>query len=171
MSCEGLIGPAFMCAACAHLGEFRKVSGEPFICHPVRVAMAVWPYVDTAGVAAAILHDTVEMHGTNLTAFPFNVRGIVGLLTCRDEGKPGAETKEEHVIRVCESFNTEAILIKLADRTDNLRDGAKAFSGRWVRKYLKHTFTLLELTKKQGFDSQPLWHELEKLASQWSYDE
>ena len=51
----------FLFAKAAHEGQTRKFSGEPYINHPVRVAlMAVEHGLSIDDVAAALLHDVVE---------------------------------------------------------------------------------------------------------------
>ena len=54
------IKSAFVYAAELHAGQFR-LSGEPYICHPVSVAVIVAELgLDTDSICAALLHDTVE---------------------------------------------------------------------------------------------------------------
>jgi len=163
MTSDGVIGQAFECAAFAHAGEFRRASTTPFIVHPVRVAMSVWPYVDEHGIAAALLHDVVEMHETDISTFPEDVVETVSLLTCLNGGKPNAESKADHIRRICGSFLSPAILIKMADRIDNLTDGAKAFSLSWRVRYLEHSELLWRLVSETTYDDHPLQHELRKV--------
>ena len=54
------IKEAFLYAAKLHEGQFR-LSGEPYVCHPVAVAVIVAELgLDTDSICAALLHDTVE---------------------------------------------------------------------------------------------------------------
>ena len=51
---------AFLYAKELHAGQFR-LSGEPYVCHPVAVAEIVAQLgLDTDSICAALLHDTVE---------------------------------------------------------------------------------------------------------------
>ena len=51
---------AFVYAKQLHEGQFR-LSGEPYVCHPVAVAeIACGLGLDTDSICAALLHDTVE---------------------------------------------------------------------------------------------------------------
>ena len=51
---------AFLYAKQLHEGQFR-LSGEPYVCHPVAVAeIASGLGLDTDSICAALLHDTVE---------------------------------------------------------------------------------------------------------------
>jgi len=60
-----LITRAYRSAEAAHHGALRK-SGEPFIEHPLAVARILAELaIDASGIAAALLHDTVE--DTSLT--------------------------------------------------------------------------------------------------------
>jgi GTP pyrophosphokinase len=60
-----LIRAAYIVAEAAHSGALRK-SGEPFIEHPLAVARILAELaIDAQGIAAAVLHDTVE--DTSLT--------------------------------------------------------------------------------------------------------
>ncbi len=54
-----LIKQAYTFAAQAHDGQFRK-TGEPFIMHPVEVAIIVAElHMDSDTIQAALLHDTI----------------------------------------------------------------------------------------------------------------
>ena len=60
-----LIEKAYNVASSYHLGALRK-SGEPYIQHPLNVAMILTEiYADYETICAALLHDTVE--DTSLT--------------------------------------------------------------------------------------------------------
>jgi GTP pyrophosphokinase len=57
---RALVSRAYTLAAKAHAGVCRK-SGEPFILHPLAVATTLAELaLDAQGIAAALLHDTVE---------------------------------------------------------------------------------------------------------------
>ncbi len=57
---EAMIARAFEFAREAHQGQARK-SGEPFILHPVEVAIILADLrMDAETICAALLHDTVE---------------------------------------------------------------------------------------------------------------
>ena len=51
---------AFHYALMAHAGQ-KRISGEPYIIHPVEVALIMTEIeADTASICAALLHDVVE---------------------------------------------------------------------------------------------------------------
>ena len=55
-----VVEKAYVAAEKAHQGQTRK-SGDPYITHPVAVAQILADLgIGTAGLAAALLHDTVE---------------------------------------------------------------------------------------------------------------
>ena len=54
------IKKAYMLAEEKHEGQFRK-SGEPYIVHPLNVAMILTTiYADSETIEAALLHDVLE---------------------------------------------------------------------------------------------------------------
>ena len=53
----------------AHEGQVRKYGGEPYIDHPIRVAMLLIEFIPNISeemVAAALLHDVLEDTDTTL---------------------------------------------------------------------------------------------------------
>ena len=113
----------------AHLGQLRN-SGEPYITHPIAVAAqcAAWK-LDAQALMAALLHDAMEDCGVTkadlIDRFGAPVAELVDGLTKLD--KLQFNTREENQ---AESFrkmllamarDVRVILIKLADRTHNMR--------------------------------------------------
>ena len=144
-------------AEIAHKGQTRKSSKEPFMVHPRGVAEMVACHVSPAGVAAAFLHDVVEdTEYQDLSMFPIRVRQLVKLLTAI----PG-EDKIDSINRVVQSCDEEGILIKVADRIYNLRDGVTSFGVRWLKKYLVHSEALYEGALSMGLKEHPLVVKLE----------
>lgn len=116
-----------------HKGVFRK-SEEPYINHPLRVAYSIASWgLDSDAVVAAILHDVVEDCAgvtTETIANFFNLRvaNLVDSVTSVDKAITDAENEErtkEYIDRVSDTklikcMNRTALLIKIADRLDNL---------------------------------------------------
>lgn len=113
----------------AHLGQYR-VSGEPYITHPIAVAglCAEWK-LDAQAIMAALMHDAMEDCGTTkaelIERFGAPTAELVDGLTKLD--KLQFSTREESQ---AESFrkmllamarDVRVILIKLADRLHNMR--------------------------------------------------
>ncbi len=125
----------------AHLGQLRN-SGEPYITHPIAVAAqcAEWK-LDAQALMAALLHDALEDCGVSkaelIERFGSPVAELVDGLTKLD--KLQFNTREESQ---AESFrkmllamarDVRVILIKLADRSHNMRTLADVPRAKWAR--------------------------------------
>ena len=110
--------------------EQRRKSGEPYIYHPISVARVVAGELglDTTSIVCALLHDTVE--DTNLTldevenGFGNKARNIVdGLTKMSGVFEPGTSAQAENFRKMLLTLSDDVrvILIKLADRLDNMR--------------------------------------------------
>ena len=124
-----LIEAAFDVARTAHAEQVRR-SGEPYIAHPLGVAMILADLgLDDVTIAAALLHDAVE--DTTLTSddlesrFGGDVAAIVEGVTKLDRLQ--FDTKEEQQsatlrkMLVAMAKDIRVLLIKLADRLHNMR--------------------------------------------------
>jgi GTP pyrophosphokinase len=116
----------------AHRSQMRK-SGEPFIIHPVEVALLLSGMkMDAETVMAGLLHDTVE--DTDLTfeqvegMFGLEVRNIVEgetkvsklpKLAFADYADEQAENLRQMFIAMTDDYRI--IIVKLADRMHNMR--------------------------------------------------
>lgn len=125
----------------AHLGQLRS-SGEPYITHPIAVAAqcAAWK-LDAQALMAALLHDAMEDCGVTkpdlIERFGAPVAELVDGLTKLD--KLQFNTREESQ---AESFrkmllamarDVRVILIKLADRSHNMRTMGDMPRSKWAR--------------------------------------
>ncbi len=125
----------------AHLGQFRN-NGEPYITHPTAVAAqcAAWK-LDAQALMAALLHDAMEDCGVTkaelMERFGVPVAELVDGLTKLE--KLHFNTREENQ---AESFrkmllamarDVRVILIKLADRTHNMRTMSDMPREKWAR--------------------------------------
>jgi GTP pyrophosphokinase len=125
----------------AHLGQMRS-SGEPYITHPIEVATqcAEWK-LDAQALMAALLHDALEDCGVTkielIERFGSPVAELVDGLTKLD--KLHFNTREENQ---AESFrkmllamarDVRVILIKLADRSHNMRTLSDMPKSKWGR--------------------------------------
>ncbi|GAA4743677.1 hypothetical protein GCM10025783_14100 [Amnibacterium soli] len=122
-----VIERAYAAAEKAHRGQKRK-SGEPYITHPVAVSQILAELgIGPRGVAAALLHDTVEDTDYTLDELRADFGDEVALLvdgvTKLDKLKYGdsaqAETVRKMVIAM--SKDLRVLIIKLADRLHNAR--------------------------------------------------
>jgi len=127
------IDKAFNLANKLHSGMTRK-SGEPYIIHPLRVARIVVTEIglDTTSVVCALMHDTIE--DTEITYEEIKkelgdevAKIVEGLTKIRAVFKGRdysiAQEKAENVRKIILTLGEDVrvILIKLADRLDNMR--------------------------------------------------
>jgi len=124
-----VIRRAYEVAAVAHEGQKRR-TGDPYIVHPIAVAQILATYgLDTATLAAALLHDVVEDTDISLEDLERDFGGEVALLvdgvTKLDRIKfSSREEQQAATIRkmaVAMARDIRVLLIKLADRTHNMR--------------------------------------------------
>jgi len=123
------IKKAFHFADEAHLGQYRH-SGEPYITHPLAVAelCAGWR-LDAPSIMAALLHDVIEDTGCTksdlVDKFGGKVAELVEGLTKLDklEFQSHAEAQAESFRKMFMAMarDVRVILVKLADRTHNMR--------------------------------------------------
>ncbi len=136
-----LVRRAYRFADEAHLGQMRN-SGEPYITHPIAVAVQCTEWkLDAQALMAALLHDAIEDCGVTkidlIERFGAPVAELVDGLTKLE--KLQFHTREENQ---AESFrkmllamarDVRVILIKLADRTHNMRTMADMPRAKWAR--------------------------------------
>jgi len=125
----GLIERSFAFAAERHAGQRRR-SGDPYVVHPVGVARIISELrLDVPSVCAGLLHDCVE--DTSATAedigrlfgteIQFLVEGVtkLGQITWTTREERQAENFRKMLLAMARDIRV--ILIKLADRLDNMR--------------------------------------------------
>lgn len=123
------IRKAYETAEAAH-AEQKRLSGEPYIIHPLSVAIILAELgMDEASVIAALLHDTVEdtsiTHEQLQSEFGETVADLVEGVT--KIGKVSITSKEEQQAEnirkmlIAMSRDIRVIIIKLADRLHNMR--------------------------------------------------
>ncbi len=126
---EDMIERAFLFARDAHEGQCRK-SGEPFIAHPVEVALILADLkMDAETLTAALLHDTVEDSSVTLDQVreTFNdsvaqlVDGVTKITRIEVESLSDEQAQTIRKMFVAMSKDIRVIVIKLADRLHNMR--------------------------------------------------
>lgn len=120
---------AYAIAYEGHDGQFRS-SGEPYITHPVAVAGILADLqLDVAAIQAAILHDTIEdtkfqrpelleLFGSEVTNI---VDGVSKLDKLKFRTRQEAEVANFRKMILAMTKDVRVVLIKLADRTHNMR--------------------------------------------------
>ena len=132
-----LIEKAFHVARDAHKNQFRK-SGEPYIIHPLCVAMILAELeLDKETIVAGLLHDVVEdtvltdkeiteLFGEDVALLVDGVTKLKQLKFTSPKGDKSAEKLEMQAENLRKMFlamakDIRVILIKLADRLHNMR--------------------------------------------------
>jgi GTP diphosphokinase / guanosine-3',5'-bis(diphosphate) 3'-diphosphatase len=169
------IRSAYRFADEAHLGQLRN-SGEPYITHPIAVAQqcAEWK-LDAQALMAALLHDAIEDCGVTkpelIERFGAPVAELVDGLTKLE--KLEFNTREENQ---AESFrkmllamarDVRVILIKLADRTHNMRTLGDAPREKWARISRETLDIYAPIAHRLGLNTT--YRELQELSFQHLY--
>src|SRR3954464_8886133 len=124
-----LISRAYAEAANAHTGQLRN-SGEPYIEHPLSVAMIVAELgLDDVTIASALLHDAVEDTRLSLDELRSHfgndvatiVDGVTKLDRIRFDSKEAQQAATMRKMLVAMAKDMRVLLIKLADRLHNMR--------------------------------------------------
>lgn len=126
---QEMIEKAYVFSAAVHQGQVR-LSGEPYLSHPMEVAgILAGMHLDEAAVATGLLHDTVEDTLTTVEqlekAFSKDVAFLVEGLT--KISKITFNSREEHQAEnfrkmiLAMSADIRILLIRLADRIHNMR--------------------------------------------------
>lgn len=181
LSAEGLaqVRRAYKYSDEAHLGQIRN-NGEPYITHPIAVASqcAEWK-LDAQALSAALLHDAMEDCGITkadlIERFGIQVAELVDGLTKLD--KLEFNTREENQ---AESFrkmllamarDVRVILVKLADRSHNMRTMGDMPRSKWGRISRETLEIYVPIAHRLGLNQT--YRELQELAFQhlmpWRY--
>ena len=132
-----LIEDAFYYAKDMHEGQFRK-SGEPYIVHPLDVAITLAEYqTDPATIIAGLLHDVIEdteatyddvleKYGEEVALV---VEGVTKLKQYKFKGAEGdlekekvaAQAQNHQRMLLAMAKDIRVIVVKLADRLNNIR--------------------------------------------------
>ncbi len=124
-----IISKAYVFSAKVHRGQTRR-SGEPYLSHPLEVAYILTKLgMDTVSVAVGLLHDTVE----DTFATPEEIKKIFGdevmqlvesvtkISKIKFGSKEEAQAEYFRKMILAMSKDLRVMLVKLADRTHNLR--------------------------------------------------
>jgi len=124
-----IIRKAYVFAAKAHSNQ-QRLSGEPYLSHPLEVASILSDLkLDIPTIAAGILHDTIENTDTTLSQltdlFGQEISSLVDGVTKigRIEFTSSEEQQSENFRKMILAMakDIRVILIKLADRVHNMR--------------------------------------------------
>ncbi len=124
-----LIKRAYVFAGEAHKDQVRK-SGEPYMVHPIEVALLITELrLDEASICAALLHDVVEdtpttkedlaeMFGEEIASL---VDGVTKLSKVRFTSREDVQAESFRKMLLAMTRDIRVILLKLADRLHNMR--------------------------------------------------
>ena len=166
------IKKAFEYAASLHNGQFR-LSGEPYISHPVAVAVIVAELgLDTDSICAALLHDTVEdcrektsldilakMFGSDVAML---VDGLTKIIQVQVADKEEAHIENIRKMLLAMNRDIRVIFIKLCDRLHNMRTLAAKKEDRQRAIALETMYIYAPLAHRLGI--QKIKHELENIS-------
>ena len=120
---------AYEFSATAHRGQTR-MSGDPFISHPLAVAQILADmHMDSQAIAAAILHDVVEDTETPITELEQQfgneiatlVDGVSKLDQMHFTSRAEAQAESFRKMMLAMIGDIRVILVKLADRLHNMK--------------------------------------------------
>ncbi len=126
-----MLDKAYHLAERAHDGQFRR-SGEPYICHPLHVAMLLVDLgMDTESLAAALMHDVVEDTSVTLDELESQfgadvahmVDGVTKLTKIKFSSVEEQQAENLRKMLMAMSQAVRVMIIKLCDRLHNMRTG------------------------------------------------
>jgi GTP diphosphokinase / guanosine-3',5'-bis(diphosphate) 3'-diphosphatase len=126
---EDLLNRAYVYAMKAH-GNQKRASGEAYFNHPLEVAAILADMkLDSATIAAALLHDTVEdteaTHQEIIDKFGPEIASLVDGLTKIKQldlvTKEATQAENLRKLLIAMSKDVRVLLVKLADRLHNMR--------------------------------------------------
>lgn len=123
------IHQAYLFASEAHKSQYRR-SGEPYIIHPIAVAIILAKMrMDTASIMASLLHDVIEdtsidekmledKFGSEILKL---VDGVTKLINIKFGSREEAQAENFRKMILAMTDDIRVILIRLADRLHNAR--------------------------------------------------
>ncbi len=174
----GIITKAFNFARQAHKGV-RRLSGEPYIMHPIAVAQIACEEIGlgSTSISAALLHDVVE--DTDYTVedieniFGPKIAQIVDGLTKISGGifgdKASAQAENFKKLLLTMSDDIRVILIKICDRLHNMRTLASQPANKQYKIAGETLYIYAPLANRLGLNT--IKTELENLSFRYEHPE
>ena len=172
-----LLEKAFEFAEKSHF-EQKRESGEPFINHPLRVALTISQMkLDTNAVIASLLHDVVEDCKVPISEIKsqfndevsFLVNGLTKVNQIKYKENDNVEKENFRNMILAMAKDIRIILIKLADRLDNMKTLWPLEPIKRRKKSLETLEILAPLAYRLGMSD--IAAQLEDLAFPYSYPE
>ena len=126
---EDLLNRAYVFATQKH-GDQKRASGDPYYSHPVEVAGILTDlYLDTASIATALLHDTIEDTDTTFgeienlfgREIADMVNGVTKMSLLELSSQDTAQAENFRKLLLATASDIRILLVKLADRLHNMR--------------------------------------------------
>ncbi|EJW91438.1 GTP pyrophosphokinase, partial [gut metagenome] len=126
-----MLDEAFELANEAHKDQRRR-SGEPYICHPISVALLLVELgMDTESLAGALLHDVVEDTPIQIECIRSKfgpdvallVDGVTKLTKIQFSSMEEQQAENLRKMLLAMSQDVRVMIIKLCDRLHNMRTG------------------------------------------------
>src|SRR5215468_10398859 len=126
---EAVLNRAYVFAMQAH-GAQKRASGDPYFSHPLEVAGILTDLkLDTATIATALLHDTVEDTSATIADIESNfgteianlVDGVTKLSQLELFSERTKQAENFRKLMLAMSNDIRVLLVKLADRLHNMR--------------------------------------------------
>ena len=169
------VGAAYVYSSAAHRGQLR-ISGDPYVSHPLAVAytLAGW-HLDPQALIAALLHDVME--DTAVTKEQIVklfgkvaadlVDGVSKLDRLENQSYEEAQAENFRKMLLAMARDVRVILIKLADRRHNMQTlGSMRPEKR--RRIARETLDIYApIANRLGLNS--LYRELQELSFQHAY--
>jgi len=173
-----LVRRAFEMAAEAHR-DMRRKSGEPYILHPLAVALITVEEIGLGVTSAicALLHDTVE--DTEITLQDIErefgnqcariIDGLTKMSNIEESSNPSQQAENFRKILLTLADDPRVILIKLADRLHNMRTLDCMSREKQLKIASETTFIYAPLAHRLGLYNIKL--EMEDLAMKYTEPE
>ena len=173
-----LISKAFNFARQAHKGV-RRLSGEPYIMHPIAVAMIASKEMGlgSTSICSALLHDVVEDTDYTVedieTIFGSKIAQIVDGLTKISGGifgdKASAQAANFKKLLLTMSDDIRVILIKICDRLHNMRTLSSQPASKQYKIAGETLYIYAPLANRLGLNK--IKNELEDLSFKYEHPE
>lgn len=165
-----LIREAYAVAALRHEGQ-KRATGDPYIVHPLAVTEILARYgMDSATLSAALMHDTVEDTEQTLEEVieqfgdevALLIDGVTKLDRIKFSSREHAQAGTIRKMAVAMAKDIRVLVIKLADRTHNLRTITPLPPEKQRRVALETLDIYAPLAQRLGM--QEVKHEMEEVC-------
>ncbi len=147
-----LILSAYALAKEKHSHMTRKGSGLPYIIHPFRAALLLHSLGDYQLVCAALLHDVVEDSDVTIEEIREQFGDEIAFLVdaCTKDDLDG----RDQITKVLDFARKDprALLVKLADRIDNMQDHPSLMSEQLRERYIMQGRQILDACNELGIE-------------------